>query len=883
MDEQYEPQSVETEARQFWDDTEAFRVFEDTSKKKFYCLSMFPYPSGRLHVGHVRNYTIGDVISRYQRMLGKNVLQPIGWDAFGLPAENAAIENRVAPEKWTRQNIQTMKRQLKRLGFAYDWSRELATCDASYYRWEQWLLTRLHQQGVLYRCNAEVNWDPADETVLANEQVIDGRGWRSGALVERRQIPQWFLKITDRAEDLLTALDRLDGWPDAVKTMQRNWIGRSEGLEVEFAVVGSNHRLRIYTTRPDTLFGVTFMAIAASHPLASEAASDRPELRRFLDQCRQGVMSEAEIETAQKRGVAIGFDAVNPMNGDRVPIFAANYVLMSYGTGAIMGVPAHDTRDHEFARDHGLVIRQVVTPADGSVVNVLGDAYVSYDIVTINSGEFSGLGFKQACDRIGEAVEQRGIGQRTVNYRLRDWGVSRQRYWGCPVPIIHTEDGEKPVADEDLPVLLPLGDDGEDATAPLAKRPDFINIAGPKDGQLATRETDTLDTFVESSWYFARFACADNDQAMLDERANYWLPVDQYIGGIEHAILHLLYARFFCRLMHDQGLVNIDEPFTNLLTQGMVVAETYYREQHDRLEQHSSGHKKKTYFAPADVAVERDGRGVVVSAVLKADNQPVTVGSIEKMSKSKNNGVDPQILIERYGADTVRLYMMETSPPDQALEWSDAAVEGASRFLRRLWRVVYEHISAGSLTATAPALTALNHNQRSLRKCIHETIAKVSDDVGRRYKFNTACAACRELLNEVSGYPDRDPISRTVIHEALGSVVLMLAPVVPHICHTLWNALQAIQPDLDQASKQPTPIIDAHWPVVDPSALVSATVSIVVQVNGKLRGHITVPTDTDRATIEHIARAHPNVAKFVDDKFVRRVVVVPGRLINIVI
>ncbi len=895
MKEHYDPQAVEAEAQRFWDETRAFAVFEDATKEKFYCLSMFPYPSGRLHVGHVRNYTIGDVISRYQRMLGKNVLQPMGWDAFGLPAENAAMAHQVSPSAWTKQNIVDMKRQLKRLGFAYDWSRELATCDASYYRWEQWLLTRLHHQGVLYRQNAEVNWDPVDKTVLANEQVVDGHGWRSGAPVERRQIPHWFLKITDYAEDLLTALDRLPGWPESVKTMQRNWIGRSSGLELDFAVADSDHTLRIFTTRPDTLFGVTFMALALSHPLALASARKNPALQQFIDECRAGSVAEAATETAKKRGMDTGLVALNPMNGAQVPIFVANYVLMSYGTGAIMGVPAHDARDHEFAREHGLAIRQVVAPANGATVNVQSEAFVSYDIITVNSGEFSGLDFNAAVERIGNAVEQHHSGKRKVNYRLRDWGVSRQRYWGCPVPIIHTADGEKTVPDTALPVVLPSASD----TAPLAKRPEFLCTVDPDTQQPAERESDTLDTFVESSWYFARFACPDNDQAMLDERANYWLPVDQYIGGIEHAILHLLYSRFFCRLLRAAGLVNIDEPFTNLLTQGMVVAETYYR-----VEIRAGGSGKKIYFSPSEVEIERDGKGAIVSAILKTDRQPVTVGAIEKMSKSKNNGVDPEVLIATYGADTVRLYMMETCPPNQALEWSDSAVEGASRFLRRLWRLVYAHVSAGAVDSEALAASTLvlTSKQRRLRRRLHQTIVKVSHDIGQRYRFNTACAACRELLNEVNSYPQRGTVDRAIVHDILSTVVLMLSPIVPHIGHQLWNALQTLaqktaahqdparsvkshaQPAQGQQPAWPcAAVIDASWPVADQHLLVSDTVSIVVQVNGKLRGHITVPTDADRSTLEQLAYANPNVARFIAERAVRKTVIVPQRLINFVI
>jgi len=861
MDEQYQPAEIEARIQSHWAQNRTFAVSEDPNREKFYCLSMFPYPSGRLHMGHVRNYTIGDVISRYQRMCGKNVLQPMGWDAFGLPAENAAMQNKVPPAQWTYQNIEYMKGQLQRLGFGYDWDREFATCDPAYYRWEQWLLTRLYRKGLLYKKNAEVNWDPVDQTVLANEQVIEGRGWRSGALVERREIPHWFLKITDYAEELLTALDGLDGWPEAVKTMQRNWIGRSKGLEVDFALVDREERLRIYTTRPDTLCGVTFMAVAAAHPLAGASAAADLRIAEFVEECRQGAGSEAALEAVEKRGIPLGVEAINPLNDERIPVYVANYVLMSYGTGAIMAVPGHDERDHEFAKSNALPIRQVLAPADGSAIDVQQGAFVSYDIKTVNSGIFDGLGFEEAFERIAAHVESRGTGKRTINYRLRDWGVSRQRYWGCPVPILNTEAGELPVPEELLPVELPENTDTDDPTAPLAKHPDFVHTHDPLSGKAATRETDTLDTFVESSWYFARFACADNDRSMLDERANYWLPVDQYVGGIEHAILHLLYARFFHKLMRDEGLIDSDEPFTNLLTQGMVVAETFYREHEGVL----------TYYAPADVEVQRDAKGKIIGGRLKSDGEAVEVGPVEKMSKSKNNGVDPQDMIERYGADTVRLYMMETAPPDQLLEWSDTAVEGASRFLRRLWRVVGAQVSRDGGTVPALERGALNELQRELRRQTHETIAKVSDDVGRRYKFNTAVAACRELINAVSAHEDRSAQSLAVMREALEVVVLMLSPIVPHICQTLWSALG-----------HSGELVDAAWPRAEEDARRQAQLALVVQVNGKKRGDITVAVDAGNDEIEASALEQENVKRFVDGKTVRKVVVVPGRLVNIV-
>ena len=862
MQERYYPEQVEAEARKFWDEHNAFRVTADPDREKFYCLSMFPYPSGRLHMGHVRNYTIGDVISRYQRMRGKNVLQPMGWDAFGLPAENAAIQNNVPAAKWTYENIEYMRDQLKRMGFAYDWERELATCHPEYYRWEQWLLTRLFEKGLMYKRMAEVNWDPVEQTVLANEQVdSEGRGWRSGALVERREIPHWFLKITDYAEELLAELDRLDGWPDEVRKMQRDWIGRSEGLELDFGVEGSEEKLRIYTTRPDTLFGVTFMAVAAAHPLAREAARDDAELAAFIEECRTGRTSEAAMETMEKRGMRIGRNAVNPMNGEAVPIFAANYVLMGYGTGAIMGVPGHDFRDHEFARENGLEIRQVVAPADGSEMDIQAEAYVSYDIVTVNSGKFTGLSFRDAFDRIGEDVEGRGIGERTIRYRLRDWGISRQRYWGCPVPMVHCDScGEVPVPDEDLPVVLPEDVEHVGHGSPLTRMPEFLDTTCPSCGGKAQRETDTLDTFVESSWYYARFVCPNDDQRMLDDTANYWLPVDQYVGGIEHAVLHLLYARFFHKLLRDAGLVNSDEPFTNLLTQGMVVAETYYRE-HDG---------KVTYYAPAEVETVHDAKGKVTGATLKRDGKPVIVGRVEKMSKSKNNGVDPQAMVDKYGADTVRLYMMFTSPPDQKLEWSDSAVEGAFRFLKKLWKLVYQH--ARDAAPGAPDASSLDGEQRALRRKVHETIAKVSDDVGRRYTFNTAIAATMELVNALAKSGDESEQGRAVMREGLDAVVLMLAPIVPHAAHVLWRALG-----------HETAVIDERWPVADESALERDAIDLVVQVNGKLRGHISVSKSADRKTIESEALENPNVQRFVEGRTIRKLIVVPGKLVNVVV
>jgi leucyl-tRNA synthetase len=817
MDEIYKPESVEARAQQFWDEQQTFRVNEDPEREKYYCLSMFPYPSGRLHMGHVRNYTIGDVISRYQRMQGKNVLQPMGWDAFGLPAENAAIQNKVPPARWTRENIDYMREQLKQLGFGYDWEREVATCEPEYYRWEQWFFTRLFEKGVVYKKTAVVNWDPVDNTVLANEQVIDGRGWRSGALVERRKIPQWFLKITDYAEQLLNDLDKLEGWPEQVRTMQRNWIGRSEGIEMQFGLVGRDDTLSIYTTRPDTVMGVTYVAVAAEHPLAAEAAAGNAVLAAFIEECRVSGVSEAELATQEKKGVDTGLKAIHPISGEEVPIWTANFVLMEYGSGAVMSVPAHDQRDYEFAKQNGIAIKQVIYPLDEQQVADLEDAAFVDKGILKNSGEFDGLSSEQAFAAIGDWLEQAGKGRRQVNYRLRDWGVSRQRYWGCPIPIINCAAcGAVPVPEADLPVILPT-DVTVDATgSPLKKMASFIETTCPACGSPAERETDTFDTFFESSWYFARYACADKTDGMLDERANYWLPVDQYVGGIEHAVLHLLYARFFNKLMRDEGLLTADEPFTHLLTQGMVL---------------------------------KDG---------------------SKMSKSKGNTVDPQGLINRYGADTVRLFTMFAAPPEQSLEWSDSGVEGASRFLKRLWKLVYRHVRAGA--STVLNITELNESQKAVRHSVHSTLAKVSDDVGRRYTFNTAIAANMELMNILSRFDDDSEQGQAVMQEALDAVVLMLSPIVPHITHTLWAALGHQQA-----------IVDSAWPSVDENALVQASVVLVVQVNGKVRGKVNVAADAPREVIEAAVMDEDNVQKFIADKTVRKIIVVPGKLVNVVV
>jgi leucyl-tRNA synthetase len=860
MEERYNPEQIEAAAQRFWDETRAFKVTEDRSKEKFYCLSMFPYPSGRLHMGHVRNYTIGDVISRYQRMLGKNVLQPMGWDAFGLPAENAAIQNNVPAAQWTYENIDYMRGQLKRMGFGYDWDREFATCDPDYYRWEQWLLTRLHGKGLMYKRNAEVNWDPVEQTVLANEQVdSEGRGWRSGALVERREIPHWFLKITDYAEELDAALDELDGWPDEVRKMQRDWVGRSEGAEIVFELADGGEPLTVYTTRADTLLGATYMAVAAGHPLALTAAASDAALAEFVEECRRGGTSQAAIDTMEKRGRPLGIDAVHPITGETLPVWVANFVLMGYGTGAVMAVPGHDTRDHAFATQYGLAIKQVIAPADGTSLDIQAEAYVE-DGVVVNSGEFDALSSAEAREAIAAWLAEHGHGRKTVNYRLRDWGISRQRYWGCPVPMIDCgKHGARPVPQSDLPVVLPEDVAHVGHGSPLAQMPGFFETTCPEDGEPARRETDTLDTFVESSWYYARFAAPGAD-AMLDERANYWLPVDQYVGGIEHAVLHLLYARFFHRLMRDEGLVDSDEPFTNLLCQGMVVAETFYRD--------ADG--KRTWYAPADVEMTRDDKGKVIGAKLLADGDPVAIGRVEKMSKSKNNGVDPQAMVERYGADTVRLYMMFTSPPDQKLEWSDSAVEGASRFLKRLWKLTHDHLAG----EPPPVLDvgALDDVQRELRRAVHETIAKVGDDVGRRYTFNTAIAATMELFNALARFEDYSPQGRAVVREGLDAVVRMLAPIVPHACHVLWRELG-----------HETPVIDAAWPAADQGALSRAVVELVVQVNGKLRGRVEVSAAAAREEIERLALENENVRRFVDGRAIRKTIVVPGKLVNVVV
>ena len=812
----YKPEVVEADAQRYWQEARSFEVDEDPTREKFYCLTMFPYPSGKLHMGHVRVFTISDVIARYQRMLGKHVLQPMGWDAFGMPAENAAIKHGVPPAEWTYHNIAEMRGQLDRLGYAYDWSREVTTCRPEYYRWEQWLFTKMFEKGLVYRKNSVVNWDPVDQTVLANEQVIDGRGWRSDALVERREIPQWFMKTTAYADELLDELDRMPGWPESVKTMQRNWIGRSEGVELSFDVEGEDEPLTVYTTRPDTLMGVTYMAVAAEHPLAGKAAKDKPEIAAFIEECLKTDAAEATLETMEKKGMPLGISAIHPLTGEEVPLWVANFVLMSYGTGAVMAVPGHDERDWEFAKKHGIEIRQVIAPADGTEIDIQDQVYVDKGVL-VNSGKYDGMDFEAAFNAIADYFEETGRGRRAVNYRLRDWGVSRQRYWGAPIPIIYCDDCDAvPVPEKDLPVVLPEDVQVTGTGSPLKDMPEFVDVVCPKCGRDARRETDTFDTFVESSWYFARYACPDSNDAMLDERAAYWTPVDQYTGGIEHAILHLLYSRFFQRVMRDTGLTDVSEPFTNLLTQGMVL---------------------------------KDGA---------------------KMSKNKGNVVDPQALIEKYGADTVRLFMMFAAPPEQSLEWSDDGVQGCYRFLKRFWHAVMEHVDGGPVAALEAA--SLSDEQQALRRKTHRTIGKIGDDIGRRNSFNTAIAAAMELLNAVNRFDDTSEQGRAAQHEALEAVVLMLSPMTPHICHALWKALG-----------HETPLVDQRWPGVDESALELDTIQLVVQVNGKLRGRVAVPADAGKDQIETVALADENVQRFVDGKDIRKVIVVPGRLVNIVV
>ena len=876
MQELYQPSAIEPAAQRKWAAERAFNVSEDASKPKFYCLSMFPYPSGKLHMGHVRNYTIGDVRSRFKKMQGFNVLQPMGWDAFGMPAENAAINHQVAPSKWTYENIAYMRKQLQSLGFALDWEREIATCRPEYYRWEQLLFTKLFEKGIVYKKLGTVNWDPVDQTVLANEQVIDGRGWRSGALVEKREIPMYYFKITDYAEQLLADLDGLD-WPEQVKTMQRNWIGKSRGMTVRFQVAADSreglpesHRefVQVYTTRPDTLMGATYVAVAAEHPLAATAAEKQPALQAFIAECKAGSVAEADMATMEKKGMPTGRFVINPLNGERLEVWVANYVLWGYGDGAVMAVPAHDERDFAFAKQYHLPIKQVIS-VDGQPFDAAQwqDWYADKENgVLVNSNEFNGLNFQAAFDAIAAKLQAASAGEPKTQYRLRDWGISRQRYWGCPVPIIHCDTcGDVPVPEQDLPVVLPENVVPDGAGSPLAKMPEFYETKCPKCGGAAKRETDTMDTFMESSWYQFRYMSPRDDAHMVaPEAAAYWGQADQYIGGIEHAILHLLYARFFTKLMNDEGIVSVREPFKQLLTQGMVLAATYYRENADG---------QKTWFNPADVRVQTDDKGRPVSAVLEADGQPVVIGGVEKMSKSKNNGVDPQQIIDAYGADTARLFMMFASPPEQSLEWSDAGVEGAHRFLRRLWRTVYEFVQNGGsgVGKFSGSQEALSGSLKDLRFKLHSTIAKVTDDYDRRQQFNTAIAAVMELLNQYDKTDTAGEHGQAVAREVLEAVVLLLSPIVPHICETLWGELAG--GNLWQQS----------WPAVDNAALVQTEIEIRVQVNGKLRDKIQIAADADEAAVKAAALATAGAQKFMEGKAPKKIVVVPKRLVNIVV
>ena len=936
MQSNYHPASLEQQAQQHWDTTCAFAAVETSDKPKYYCLSMFPYPSGKLHMGHVRNYTIGDVLSRYHRMKGYNVMQPMGWDAFGLPAENAAQAHNVPPAAWTYDNINYMRRQLKSLGLGIDWAREVTTCTPEYYRWEQWLFTRLFEKGIIYKKTSSVNWDPIDQTVLANEQVIDGRGWRSGALVEKRDIPMYFFRITQYADELLQDLDTLDGWPEQVKTMQANWIGKSFGVRFAFEIPAAagmhslssdregesaqRELLWVYTTRADTIMGVTFVAVAAEHPLATHAAQNKPELAAFIEDCKHGGTAEADMATMEKKGMDTGLTVIHPLTGELVPVWVGNYVLMGYGEGAVMAVPAHDERDFGFAKKYHLPIKQVIAEKceEGSEKGKTTELPLPFPLKPshfseqwqewyatkagqcINSGKYDGLNYDDAVDAIAADLAAKDLGEKKVQFRLRDWGISRQRYWGCPIPIIHCKTcGDVPVPDDQLPVVLPEDVVPDGTGSPLARMPSFYETTCPKCGSAARRETDTMDTFVESSWYYARYTSPGCTTGLVDERANHWLPVDQYIGGIEHAILHLLYARFFQKLMRDVGVFGpsassgqaapihphpnrplatlspsegggtnvvlratqtLDEPFKNLITQGMVIAPTFYR---------IEANGKKLWINPAEVSVINDERGRPVGATLIADGEPVIIGGTEKMSKSKNNGVDPQAIIDEFGADTARLFMMFAAPPDQSLEWSDAGVEGSFRFLKRVWKATHDHVEQGVVTAYRSG--ELSSDAKAMRFQLHQTIQKVDDDIGRRKTFNTAIAANMELLNALAKYSDTTPQGRAVAQETLEAIALMLNPIVPHTCQALWSALRPGSDMLDQA-----------YPDADPVALVQDEIELMIQVNGKLRGSLTVAKSTDKATLEQLALAHEAVQKQLAGAQAKKIIVVPGRLINIV-
>lgn len=859
MQEQYRPDMIEPKVQQYWAENKVFKAVKDASKEKYYCLSMFPYPSGRLHMGHVRNYTIGDVVSRYQRMLGKNVLQPFGWDAFGLPAEGAAVKNKTAPAKWTYENIAYMKKQLQILGFGFDWDREIATCKPEYYKWEQWFFTELYKKGLVYKKTSTVNWCPNDETVLANEQVHEGCCWRCDTPVEQKEIPQWFIKITDYAEQLLGGLDNLPQWPDMVKTMQRNWIGRSEGVEITFDVADTNEKVAVYTTRPDTFYGVSYLGIAAAHPLASLAAQNNPELAAFIQEAKNAKVAEADLATMEKKGMATGLFAIHPLTGEKLPIWVANFVLMHYGTGAVMAVPAHDQRDYEFAQKYGLRLKQVIAPLAGQEIDLSKEAFTEHGVV-VNSAEFDGLDFDGAFNGIADKLEKLGVGKRQVNYRLRDWGVSRQRYWGAPIPMLTLENGDVvPAPLEDLPIILPEDVVMDGVKSPIKADPNWAKTTF--NGAPALKETDTFDTFMESSWYYARYTSPKFAEAMLDkDEANYWLPVDQYIGGIEHATMHLLYFRFFHKLLRDAGFVTSDEPATKLLCQGMVLADAFY---------YTSPTNERIWVSPTQVTLERDEKGRITKATDPEGRELVHTG-MTKMSKSKNNGIDPQEMVEKYGADTVRLFMMFASPAEMTLEWQESGVEGAKRFLGRVWNLVYQYQQNPAKTALD--VTALSAAQKSLRREVHKTIAKVSDDIGRRQTFNTAIAAVMELMNKLTKAPLESEQDCAVMAEALSAVVRMLYPITPHICFELWKAL-GNESNIDTA----------EWVKADEAAMVEDEKLIVVQVNGKVRGKVTVAADADEETVKAIAFADENVKKFTDGQQIVKVIYVAGKLLNVVV
>ena len=859
MQQHYRPDLIEPAVQQYWAENKVFKAIKDTSKEKYYCLSMFPYPSGRLHMGHVRNYTIGDVVSRYQRMNGKNVLQPIGWDAFGLPAEGAAIKNKTAPAKWTYENIEYMKKQLKMLGFGYDWDREIATCRPEYYKWEQWFFTELYKKGLVYKKTSTVNWCPNDETVLANEQVHEGCCWRCDTPVEQKEIPQWFIKITDYAEQLLSGLDQLPQWPDMVKTMQRNWIGRSEGVEITFDVADTAEKVAVYTTRPDTFYGVSYLGIAAAHPLAELAAEKNPQLAEFIREAKNAKVAEADLATMEKKGMATGLFAIHPLTGEELPIWVANFVLMHYGTGAVMAVPAHDQRDFEFAQKYSLPIKQVIAPLADEEIDLTKQAFVEHGKL-VNSAEFDGLDFDAAFNGIADKLEKLGVGKRQVNYRLRDWGVSRQRYWGAPIPMLTLPNGETvPAPIEDLPIILPEDVVMDGVKSPIKADPNWAKTTF--NGEPALKETDTFDTFMESSWYYARYTSPSYAEGMLDkDEANYWLPVDQYIGGIEHATMHLLYFRFFHKLLRDAGFVSSDEPAQKLLCQGMVLADAFY---------YTSPTNERIWVSPTQVTLERDEKGRIIKATDPEGRELVHTG-MTKMSKSKNNGIDPQEMVEKYGADTVRLFMMFASPAEMTLEWQESGVEGAKRFLGRVWNLVYEY--SQNPAKTALDVTALSADQKALRRDVHKTIAKVSDDIGRRQTFNTAIAAVMELMNKLTRAPLESEQDRAVMAEALSAVVRMLYPITPHICFELWKAL-GNESNIDHA----------EWVKADEAAMVEDEKLIVVQVNGKVRGKVTVAADADEETVKTVAFADENVKKFTDNTQIVKVIYVPGKLLNVVV